>query len=43
MLTSDPTKARKMLDWNPKYPALAQQIGHAWKWFRDEMPKNMPE
>ena len=43
MLTSDPTKARKMLDWNPKYPGLAQQIGHAWKWFRDEMPKNMPE
>jgi len=39
MLTSDPTKARQMLGWNPKYPKLDQQIAHAWQWFRNEMPK----
>jgi UDP-arabinose 4-epimerase len=39
MLTSDSTKARQILGWNPKYPALDQQIGHAWKWFNNEIPK----
>ena len=38
MLTSDSSKARQMLAWHPKYPRLDQQIGHAWRWFRDEMP-----
>ena len=38
MLTSDSSKARQMLAWYPKYPRLDQQIGHAWRWFRDEMP-----
>ena len=39
VLISDSTKARTKLGWTPKYPRLEQQIGHAWKWFRDEMPK----
>jgi UDP-arabinose 4-epimerase len=39
VLTSDSTKARQMLAWRPKHPALHQQIAHAWRWFRDEMPK----
>jgi UDP-arabinose 4-epimerase len=39
VLVSDSTKARQRLGWDPKFPSLDQQIGHAWKWFRDEMPK----
>ena len=39
MLTSDSTKARDLLGWRPKYPKLDQQMAHAWKWFKDEMPK----
>jgi len=39
VLVSDSTKARQLLGWNPKYASLDQQISHAWKWFRDEMPK----
>jgi UDP-arabinose 4-epimerase len=42
MLISDSTKARQLLRWTPKYPDLAQQISHAWRWFRDEMPKISP-
>jgi len=37
-LTSDSTKAHRLLGWNPKYPKLDQQISHAWRWFRGEMP-----
>jgi UDP-arabinose 4-epimerase len=43
VLISDSSKARQLLNWNPKYPALDQQVGHAWKWFRDEMPKLPPD
>lgn len=39
VLVSDSTKARLKLGWIPRFPRLDQQIGHAWKWFRDEMPK----
>jgi UDP-glucose-4-epimerase GalE len=38
-LISDSRKARKLLGWTPRFPGLEQQIGHAWKWFKDEMPK----
>ena len=38
-LISDSSKARELLGWNPRFPEIEQQIGHAWKWFRDEMPK----
>jgi UDP-glucose-4-epimerase GalE len=43
MLTSDSHKASQLLQWGPKYPELDQQIGHAWKWFRDEMHKYYPQ
>lgn len=39
VLISDSTKARQKLGWAPKITRLDQQIDHAWKWFRDEMPK----
>jgi UDP-arabinose 4-epimerase len=32
ILVADPTKAREQLDWQPRYPDLAQQIAHAWAW-----------
>jgi UDP-arabinose 4-epimerase len=38
-LISDSRKARELLGWTPRFPGLEQQIGHAWKWFKDEMPK----
>jgi UDP-arabinose 4-epimerase len=38
-LISDSTKAHQLLDWSPKFPALDQQIRHAWHWFNNEMPK----
>jgi UDP-arabinose 4-epimerase len=36
-LVSDSTKARQLLGWKPKFPALKEQIDHAFRWFRDEM------
>jgi UDP-arabinose 4-epimerase len=39
VLVSDSMKARAKLGWTPRFPRLDQQVGHAWKWFRDEMPK----
>lgn len=39
VLVSDSMKARTNLGWTPRFPGLDQQVGHAWKWFRDEMPK----
>jgi len=36
-LVSDSTKARQLLNWKPKFPALKEQIDHAFRWFRDEM------
>jgi UDP-arabinose 4-epimerase len=38
-LVSDSTKARQLLGWSPKFPALDEQINHAFRWLRDEMPK----
>ena len=38
-LISDSTKAQKLLGWKPKFPDLSQLIDHAWKWFRDGMPR----
>jgi UDP-arabinose 4-epimerase len=38
-LLCDSSKARDLLRWTPKFPRLDQQIGHAWKWFTDRMPK----
>jgi UDP-glucose 4-epimerase len=38
VLISDSTKAQKLLGWEPKFPNLSEQIDHAWKWLRDEMP-----
>ncbi|SDR54675.1 UDP-L-arabinose 4-epimerase [Rhizobiales bacterium GAS113] len=40
-LVSDSTRARELLNWNPRFPSLDQQIGHAWEWFRDRMPKGI--
>jgi len=37
-LISDSRKARDLLDWQPKFPGLDQQIEHAWNWFRTGMP-----
>src|SRR5262249_2776889 len=37
MLVSDSTKARQLLNWKPKFPALKEAIDHAFRWFRDEM------
>jgi UDP-glucose 4-epimerase len=34
-LISDSMKARERLNWMPKFPALDDQIAHAWKWFRE--------
>ena len=31
-LVSNPARARDRLGWAPRYPALAQQIAHAWAW-----------
>jgi hypothetical protein len=39
VLVSDSTKARLKVGWTPSFRRLDQQIDHAWKWFRDEMPK----
>lgn len=36
VLVSDSTKARQKLGWNPKFPGLDQQVGHAWRWFCNE-------
>jgi UDP-arabinose 4-epimerase len=38
-LVSDSTKARQVLGWKPKFPMVKDQIDHAFRWFRDEMPK----
>jgi UDP-arabinose 4-epimerase len=38
-LVSDSTKARQLLGWKPKFPAVKDQLAHAFRWFRDEMPK----
>jgi UDP-glucose-4-epimerase GalE len=39
ILISDSTKAQQLLGWTPNFPTLDQQIAHAWRWFRDELPK----
>jgi UDP-glucose 4-epimerase len=33
LLISDSTKARKLLEWQPNFSDLGQQIKHAWKRF----------
>jgi UDP-arabinose 4-epimerase len=38
-LVSDSNKARELLNWQPRFPGLDEQMGHAWEWFRDRMPK----
>jgi UDP-arabinose 4-epimerase len=38
-LVSDSSKARELLGWRPKFPAVEDQIDHAFKWFRGEMQK----
>jgi UDP-arabinose 4-epimerase len=38
-LVSDSTKARQLLGWKPKFPAVKDQLAHAFRWFRDEMQK----
>jgi UDP-glucose 4-epimerase len=40
ILVSDSSKARQLLGWTPKYPALDEQIKHAWAWFRDKAVDN---
>jgi len=37
-LIADSTKARELLGWRPKFTDLDQQIEHAWRWFRTEVP-----
>jgi UDP-arabinose 4-epimerase len=32
VLVSDSAKARRLLDWTPKFPDLEDQIRHAWTW-----------
>jgi UDP-arabinose 4-epimerase len=39
ILISDSDQARHLLGWKPRFPDLEPQVTHAWKWFRDEMPK----
>ncbi len=39
ILVSNSDKANELLGWNPKFPRLGQQIGHAWEWFTSRMPK----
>lgn len=39
ILISDPSRAREMLGWTPRFPDVDQQIGTAWTWFRDQLPK----
>jgi UDP-arabinose 4-epimerase len=33
VLVSDSAKARRLLNWAPKFPDLEDQIRHAWAWF----------
>jgi UDP-glucose 4-epimerase len=33
VLVSDSARARALLGWSPKFPYIAEQIAHAWKWF----------
>jgi UDP-arabinose 4-epimerase len=39
VLISESSRARKLLGWEPKFPNLGRQIDHAWKWFRNRMPR----
>ena len=39
ILISDPSRARETLGWNPRFRDVDQQIGTAWRWFRDHWPK----
>jgi UDP-arabinose 4-epimerase len=39
ILISDSTKAQRLLGWSTNFATLDQQIAHAWRWFRDELPK----
>ncbi len=32
VLVSDPSKARRVLDWQPQFSDLGQMISHAWAW-----------
>ncbi len=34
MLLADSTRARAELGWRPRYPALADQVAHAFAWFQ---------
>jgi UDP-arabinose 4-epimerase len=36
VLVSDSSKARVLLSWTPRFPALDQQIAHAWGWLRED-------
>lgn len=37
-LVADPALAKKVLDWQPKYPDLDAIIGHAWNFMRKNLP-----
>jgi UDP-glucose 4-epimerase len=39
ILVSDPSRARETLGWNPRFRDVDQQIGTAWRWFRDQWSK----
>jgi UDP-arabinose 4-epimerase len=39
VLISDSSRAQKLLGWDPQFPDLSRQIDHAWKWFRNGMPR----
>jgi UDP-arabinose 4-epimerase len=39
ILISDPSRACETLGWNPRFRYVEQQIGTAWRWFRDHWPK----
>jgi UDP-arabinose 4-epimerase len=34
VLTADPTRARELLGWQPRYPGLPEMVAHAWAWHR---------
>jgi UDP-glucose-4-epimerase GalE len=38
-LISDSTRARNLLNWEPQFPSLEQQMAHAWNWLRTARAK----
>jgi UDP-glucose 4-epimerase len=34
-LVGSSDKARKILGWNPQYPALEEILNHAWQWHQN--------